>query len=81
MLVEATWAYNTTWKTTTSFTPYELVYVNNALLSIEFEYNTLRMETQLGVDLTKAQVDGMQQLNALEEYRMKALLHIDVVQI
>eukprot|EP00253_Pinus_taeda_P030142 PITA_30142 len=23
-LVEATWAYNTTWKTTTGFTPYEL---------------------------------------------------------
>jgi len=25
ILVEATWAYNTTWKTTTGFTPYELV--------------------------------------------------------
>ena len=25
-LVEATWAYNTTWKTTTGFTHYELVY-------------------------------------------------------
>eukprot|EP00253_Pinus_taeda_P029787 PITA_29787 len=42
-VVEATWAYNTTWKTTTSFTPYELVYGKRALLSIEFEYNTLRM--------------------------------------
>eukprot|EP00253_Pinus_taeda_P014627 PITA_14627 len=38
-LVEATWAYNTTWKTTTGFTPYELVYGKKALLSIEFEYN------------------------------------------
>eukprot|EP00253_Pinus_taeda_P010219 PITA_10219 len=44
-LVEATWAYNTTWKTTTSFTPYELVYQKKALLSIEFEYNTLRVAT------------------------------------
>eukprot|EP00253_Pinus_taeda_P015396 PITA_15396 len=44
-LVEATWAYNTTWKTTTRFTPFELVYGKKALLSIEFEYNTLRMET------------------------------------
>ena len=43
-LVDSTWAYNTTWKTTTSFTPYELVYGKRALLSIEFEYNTLRME-------------------------------------
>eukprot|EP00253_Pinus_taeda_P034926 PITA_34926 len=42
-LVEATWAYNTTWNTTTRFTPYELIYVKKALLSIEFEYITLRM--------------------------------------
>eukprot|EP00253_Pinus_taeda_P033956 PITA_33956 len=44
-LVEATWDYNTTWKTTTGFTPYELVYGKKALLSIEFVYNTLRMAT------------------------------------
>jgi len=25
-LLEASWAYNTTWKTTTRFTPYEMVY-------------------------------------------------------
>eukprot|EP00253_Pinus_taeda_P012694 PITA_12694 len=31
-LVEATWAYNTTWKTTTGLTPYELVYGKKALL-------------------------------------------------
>eukprot|EP00253_Pinus_taeda_P033179 PITA_33179 len=42
-LVESTKAYNTTWKTTTGFTPYELVYGKKALFSIEFEYNTLRM--------------------------------------
>ena len=33
-LAEATWAYNITWKTTTGFTPYELVYWKKALLSI-----------------------------------------------
>jgi len=43
-LVEPTWAYNTTWNTTTRFTPFELVYGKKALLSIEFKYNTLRME-------------------------------------
>eukprot|EP00253_Pinus_taeda_P016882 PITA_16882 len=43
-LVEAIWAYNTTWKTTTRFTPYDLVYGKKDLLSIEFEYNTLIME-------------------------------------
>lgn len=43
-LVEATWAYNTAWKTTKGFTPYELVYEKEALLPIEFEYNTLRWQ-------------------------------------
>ena len=40
-LLEATWAYNTTWKTTTTFTPYELVYGKKCLLSVDFEFNTL----------------------------------------
>jgi len=58
-LVEATWAYNTTWKTTTRFTPYELVYGKNALLSIEFEYNTLRMVDQLDLNLSSAQKERL----------------------
>jgi len=45
ILVEATLAYNTTWMKTTEFTPYDLFYGEKALLSIEFEYNTLRMTT------------------------------------
>jgi len=53
-LVEATWAYNTTWKTTIGFTPYELVYGKKDLLSIEFEFNTLRMAAQLDLDLNHA---------------------------
>ncbi len=58
-LVEATWAYNTTWKTTTGFTLYELVYGKKALFSIEFEYNTLRMATQLDLDITRAQQERL----------------------
>ena len=58
-LVEATWAYNTTWKTTTSFTPYELVYRNKALFSIEFEYNTSRLVAQLDLDLSHAQQESL----------------------
>eukprot|EP00253_Pinus_taeda_P006532 PITA_06532 len=69
-LVDATWAYNTTWKTTTWFTPYELVYEKRALLSIEFEYNTLRMAAQLDLDLSHAQRERLLQLNGLDEHRM-----------
>eukprot|EP00253_Pinus_taeda_P030944 PITA_30944 len=69
-LVEATWAYNTTWKTTTNFTPYELVYGKRALLSIAFEYNTLRMADQMDLDLSHAQRERLLQLNGLDEHRM-----------
>eukprot|EP00253_Pinus_taeda_P022197 PITA_22197 len=80
-LVKATWAYNTTWKTTIGFTPYEMVYGKKALLSIEFESNTLRMAAQLDLDLSHAQKEILLQLNGLDEHRMQALLHIEVVQL
>eukprot|EP00253_Pinus_taeda_P010952 PITA_10952 len=79
-LVEGTWAYNTTWKTTTGFTPYDFVYGNKSLLSIEFEYNTLIMATQLNLDVTRAQQERLLQLNELDEFRMHALLHTEVTQ-
>ena len=81
ILVEATWAYNTTWKTTTGFTPYELVYGKKALLSVEFEFNTLRMAAELYLDLSNSQKDSLLQLNGLDEFRMQEILHIDVVQL
>ena len=74
-LIEATWAYNTTWKTTTGFTPYELVYGKKALLSIDFEYNTLRMVAQLDLDLSHAPKERFLHLNGLDEFRMQALLY------
>jgi len=58
-----------------------MVYGKKALLSIEFEYNTLRMETQLNLDVTKAQKESLLQLNGLDEFRMQALLHTEVTQV
>eukprot|EP00253_Pinus_taeda_P026537 PITA_26537 len=80
-LVEATWAYNTTWRTTTNFNPYELVYGKKVLLSIEFEYNTLSMAAQLDLDITRAQQERLLQLNGLDQFRMQALLHTEVTQV
>ena len=54
-----TWAYNTTWKTTTGFTPYELVYGKKTLLSIEFKYNRLRVAAQLDLDLSHTQQERL----------------------
>eukprot|EP00253_Pinus_taeda_P026592 PITA_26592 len=80
-LVEATWAYNTTWKTTIGFTPYDLVYGKKVVFSIEFEYNTLRMAAQIDLDLSHAQKEKLLHLNGLDEFRMQALLHIEIVHL
>ena len=50
-------------------------------MSIEFEYNTLRMAAQLDLDLISAQKERLLQLNGLNEFRMQALLHTEVTQI
>eukprot|EP00253_Pinus_taeda_P021706 PITA_21706 len=81
ILVEASWAYNTTWKTTNGFTPYELAYGKKALLSIEFEYNTLRMVGQLDLDVKRAQQERLLELNGSDEFRMQALLHTGVTRV
>eukprot|EP00253_Pinus_taeda_P025813 PITA_25813 len=48
---------------------------------IQFEYNTLRVATQLDLDLSHAQRERLLQLNGLDEQRMQALLHSEVVQL
>ena len=80
-LVEATWSYNTTWNATIGFNPFELVYGKKTLLSIEFEYNTLRMVAKIDLDITSTQQERMLQLNCLDEFRMKTLLHTAVIQL
>ena len=50
-------------------------------MSIEFEYNTLRLAAQLDLDLSHAQQEILLQLNGLDEQRMQALLHSKVVQL
>jgi len=80
-LVESTWAYNTRWKTATGFTPYELDYGEKAFFSIEFEYNMLRMATQLDLYLSSALKERLFQLNGLDEFEMQAILHTYVVQL
>jgi len=80
-IVEATWACNTTWKNTITFTPFKFFYGKKQLLSIEFEYKTLRMESHLDIHITRAQEERLQQLNSLDELRLQSLMHIKVVQL
>jgi len=66
-LPEVLWAYKTTWRNTTGFSPYELVYGKNPLFPIEFEIKTLRKTLQVNLNLTTTQRQRLNQLNELEE--------------
>ena len=66
-LPEGLWAYRTTWRNTTGFTPYELVYGKHVVLPIEFEIKTLRIALQVGLDLSEAQQHRLEQINELDE--------------
>lgn len=79
-LTEAVWAYRTTWKTTTGFTPFELVYGKAAMLSIEFEHKTLRTTLELNISLPAAQEERLLHLNSLDEMRKTALERTEIIQ-
>jgi len=79
-LPEVVWAYRTTWKTTTDFTPFELLYGKIAMMPIEFEHKTLRTALDLGMDLSKAQKERIIELNVLDESWKAALHHTEVMQ-
>ena len=68
-LLEALWAYNTTWKNTTGFSPYEMVYGKQVLLPTEFQISTYRLVAEVGMDLNEAQQQRMMHLNELDEVR------------
>lgn len=66
-LPEALWAYRITWRNSTSFTPYELVYGKQVFLRIEFEIKTLRTTLRVGMELSEAQQHQLNQLHELNE--------------
>ena len=53
-LPEALWAYITTWKSTTGYSPYQLVFGKQPIFPIEFEIQTLRTTHEVVLDLTEA---------------------------
>eukprot|EP00253_Pinus_taeda_P015897 PITA_15897 len=79
-LKDALWAYGVTWKNTTGFSPYQLVYGKEALLPIEFQIQTYRLAVKLGLDLTEAQQQRIMELNQLDEHHQQAIEHTTSVQ-
>jgi transposase InsO family protein len=56
-IMEALWAYITTWRSTNGFSPYDWSMGKQVLLPIEFQIKTFKMATDLGMDLTEATKD------------------------
>ena len=66
-LTEVVCVYQTTWKTTTRFTPFEIVYGKEIMLPIEFEHNTLHTALELNINIPIAQKERLLHLNFLDE--------------
>ena len=54
-----------------------MVYGKKAFLSIEFEYNTLRITAQFDLDVTTTQQERLLQL--IDEFKMQAIIHTEVM--
>eukprot|EP00253_Pinus_taeda_P033683 PITA_33683 len=79
-LPKALWAYRTTWRSTTSYSPYQLVFGKQLIFPIEFEIQTLRTGQEIGLDLSEAQINRLQQINELDEIRLSALQNTTLIQ-
>ena len=72
-LPEALWAYRTTWRNTTGFFPYDLVYGKSDVFPIEFEIKTLKTAMEVKLDVTESQRSRLNQLNELDEKHLAAV--------
>ena len=74
-ILEALWAYRTTWCNTTGFSPYDLVYGKSIVFPIEFEIKALKTTMELNLDVTESQKRRLNQLNELDEKRLDGVDH------
>ncbi|XP_020700078.2 uncharacterized protein LOC110112261 [Dendrobium catenatum] len=77
-MVEALWAYRTTYKTLTKTTPYSLMFGVEAVLPLEIELPSLRVAIQY--DLTQEQNARLrtEELDALDEVRLLAQQNLEI---
>lgn len=79
-LLEALWVYQTMWRNTTGYSPYQLVFGKEPIFPIEFEIQTLRTTQEIGLNLNKVQTNRLQHINELDEIRLSALQHTALIQ-
>ena len=79
-LLNVLWAYRTTYKVTTKFTPFQLVYGQEAILSIELELPYLRIALEERLDEPKSLEARIATLEKLDETRGHAYLNTAAIQ-
>ncbi|KAL6347639.1 hypothetical protein AAG906_026167 [Vitis piasezkii] len=76
----ALWAYRTSFRTPTEATPYSLVYGMEAVLPIETEMGSLRVALEQQISETEWAQARFDQLNLLDERRLRAADHVQAYQ-
>lgn len=79
-LPEALWAYRTTHKTATGSTPYSLVFGTEAVRPLEVQLPSLRVAMQAGLTTDQHAKLRFNELDNLDEERLKAKLWIELYQ-
>ena len=72
----ALWAYRTSFRTSTGSTPYSLVYGMEEVLPVEIEIGSLRVALEHQISETEWVQSLYDQLNLLEERRLRAADHV-----
>ncbi|RVW84685.1 Gag-Pol polyprotein [Vitis vinifera] len=76
----ALWAYRTSFHTSTGATPYSLVYGMEAMLPVEIEMGSLRVSLEQQIPETDWAQARFDQLNLLDERRLRAAYHVRAYQ-
>ena len=77
MLYPALWAYRTTVKTATSFSPYQLIHGVESVLPVECEIPSLKLAIELLLDTSPLE-EHLVHLEQLDEQRRDALVALEV---
>ncbi|KAH7420576.1 hypothetical protein KP509_13G012900 [Ceratopteris richardii] len=79
-LLEALWAYRTSYRVTTKSTPFSLVYGEEAIFPIEKEVPTLRVAIEARMGVEESLKERYIQLVKLEEKRLIAQQSLEAIQ-
>lgn len=80
ILPKVLWAYITTWRNTTRFSPYDLVFGKSPIFPIEFEIKTLKTSLDVDLDLAATQRHRLKQLNELYDKSLDVVQWTDIIQ-